>query len=64
MKSFALLAIPLGFMCVFYGLLGKSLSRKGERVTGHERVATISGGLLLIAIGLGYGFLVFRLFFK
>ena len=37
---------------------------KGERAEVLERAATVGGGLLLIAIGLGYGFLVFRLFFN
>jgi len=65
MKLLSLLAIPLlGFMCVIYGLLGKSVSRKGERAAVPERVVTISGGLLLIAIGVGLAFLVFRVFFK
>ena len=64
MKSFTLLAIPLGFMCVFYGLRGKSILPKGERAEALERAATVGGGVLLIAIGLGYGFLVYRLFFN
>jgi hypothetical protein len=65
MKLLSLLAVPLlGFMCVVYGLRGKSISRKGERAAVLERVVTISGGLLLIAIGLGCAILVFRVFFK
>jgi len=64
MKLLALLAIPLGFMCVFYGLRGKSILLKGERAAGPERAVTVGSGLLLIAGGLGFGFLVFRLFFK
>ena len=51
-------------MCVFYGLRGKSILLKGERAAGLERAVTVGGGLLLIACGLGFGFLVFRLFFK
>jgi len=47
-----------------YGLGGKSVLRKGERAAGLERVVTVGGGLLLIACGLGFGFLLFRLFFK
>lgn len=64
MKSFPLLAIPLGFMCVFYGLRGKSILVKSERAKVLERAATVGGGVLLIAIGVGYGFLVYRLFFN
>jgi hypothetical protein len=64
MKLLPLLAIPLRFMCVFYGLRGESILRNGERGAGLERVVTVGGGLLLIAGGLGFGFLVFRLFFK
>jgi hypothetical protein len=64
MKSFPLLAIPLGFMCVFYGVQGKNVLVKGERAEVLKRDATIRDGLQLIAIGVGYGFLVFRLFFE
>jgi hypothetical protein len=64
MKLFPLLAIPLGFMCVFYGLRGKSILLKGERAEFLELAATVGGGVLLIAIGLGYGFLVHRLLFN
>jgi hypothetical protein len=64
MKLLPLLWIPLGFICVFYGLRGKSILLKGERAAGFERAATVGGGVLLIAGGLGFGFLVFRLFFK
>jgi hypothetical protein len=64
MKLFPLVAIPLGFMCMFYGLRGKSVLLKGERAAGLERAVTISGGILLMAGGFGFGFLVFRLFFK
>ncbi len=64
MKLLPLLAIPLGFMCVFYGLRGESILLKGERATGLERAVTVGGGFLLIACGLGFGFLVFRLVFK
>lgn len=64
MKLFPIIAIPLGFMCVFYGLRGKSILLKGERAEVLERAATVGGGVLLIAIGLGYGFLVYRLFFN
>ena len=64
MKLFPILAIPLGFMCVFYGLRGKSILLKGERAAGFERAVSVGGGLLLIACGLAFGFLVFRLFFK
>jgi hypothetical protein len=65
MKLLSLLAVPLvGFICVIYGLLGKSVSRKGERAAVLERVVTISGGLLLIATGLSLALFVFRVFFK
>ena len=64
MKLLPLLAIPLGFMCVFYGLWGKSILLKGERAAGLERAVTVGGGLLLIACGLVFGVLVSRLFFK
>jgi hypothetical protein len=64
MKLLPLLAIPLGFMYVFYGLRGKSMSREGERAAGLERAVTVACGLFLIACGLGFGFFVFRLFFK
>jgi hypothetical protein len=63
-KLLPLLAIPLGFMCVFCGLRGKSIFLKGERAAGFERAVTVGGGLLLITCGLGFGFLVSRLFFK
>jgi hypothetical protein len=64
MKLLPLLAIPLGFLCVFYGLQGKSILLKGERAAGFERAVTVGGGLLLITCGFGFGFPVFRLFFK
>ena len=64
MKLFSLLAIPLGFMGVIYGLQGKSILRKGERAAGFERTITVGGGLLLIACGLGFAFLFLRLFFN
>jgi hypothetical protein len=65
MKLLSVLAtFLLGLMCVVYGLRGKSISRKGERATVLERAVTIAGGLLLIAVGLGLGLLVFRLFTK
>jgi hypothetical protein len=64
MKLLPLVAIPLGFMCVFYGLRGKSILLEGERAAGLERAVTVGGGLLLIACGLGFGFLVFGSFFK
>ena len=64
MKSFPLLAIPLGFMCLFCGFRGRSILLNGERAEALERAATIGGGLLFIAIGLGYGFFVFRFFFN
>jgi hypothetical protein len=63
MKLLALLAVPaFGLMCVFYALRGKSILRKGDRAAGGERAITVVGGLLLIACGLIFGFLVFRLF--
>ena len=64
MKLVPLIFIPLGFMCVLYGLRGKSLLLKGERADGLERAVNVGGGLLLIACGLGFGFLVVRLVFK
>jgi hypothetical protein len=64
MKLLPLIAIPLGFMCVVYGLGGESILLKGERATGLERVVTVGGGLLLIAGGLGFGFFVSRLLFR
>ncbi len=64
MKLLPFLAIPLGLMCMFYGLRGKSILLKGERAAGLELAVTIGGGFLLIVCGLGYGFLVFRLFLK
>jgi hypothetical protein len=64
MKLFPLIALPLGFMCMFYGLRGTSVLRKGERAAGLERAATVGGGFLLIAFGFGWGFLVFRLLFS
>jgi hypothetical protein len=56
MKLLPLLAIPLGFMYVFYGLRGKGILLKDERATGVERALTVGVGLLLIACGLGFGF--------
>jgi hypothetical protein len=64
MKLVPLLAIPLGFMFVFYGVRGKSILLKRERAEGLERAATVGGGFLLIACGSGFAFLLFRLFFK
>jgi len=65
MKLLSVFAIPtFGFVCLLYGLRGKSVSRKGENATVLERAVTISGGLLLIVIGLGLWRLVFRSFPK
>ena len=64
MKLLPLLAIPLGFMCVVYGLRGKSILLKGQRAAGLERALTVGGGLLLIACGLGFALLIWTLFSK
>lgn len=56
-----LLCISLGSICVFYGWRGKSVLQEGGRAEGLERTATVGGGLLLIAVGLVLGRLVFRL---
>lgn len=64
MKLLALLAIPAGFMCVVDGLRGRSILRKGDRAAGLERALTVGGGFLLIACGLGSGYLLLSLFFK
>jgi hypothetical protein len=64
MKLLPFGAIPLGFMCVIYGLRGKSIQQKGEPAAGRERAATVCGGLLLISFGVAYGVLVYRLLFK
>lgn len=62
MKLLPLLAIPLGFMCVVYGLRGKSILLKSQPAAGLERAVTVAGGLLLIACGVGFAFLVWTLF--
>ncbi len=64
MKLLPLLAIPLGFIALAYGVRGKSLLLQGEQGVGVERAVTVGGGLLLLMIGFGYGLLVFRLFFR
>jgi hypothetical protein len=64
MKLLSLLAIPLGFMCVVYGLRGKSILLKGQPAAGLERAVTVCGGFLLIACGLGFAFLLWTLFSK
>jgi hypothetical protein len=64
MKLFPLIAIPLGLMCVVYGLRGKSILLKDEQAERIERAVTVGGGLLLIAGGLAFGLLVSRLLFR
>lgn len=64
MKLLPLIAIPLGLVCLVYGLRGESILLKGERAAGVERAVTVGGGLLLIAGGLAFGFLVSRLLFR
>ena len=64
MKLLPILAIPAGFICVFYGFRGKSVLRSDDRASGLERAATIGGGIILIACGLGFALLVFRLLLK
>lgn len=44
MKLFPLITIPLGLMCVVYGLRGESILLKGERAAGLERTVTVGGG--------------------
>jgi hypothetical protein len=62
MQLGALLIIPLGFMCVFYGLRGKSMLHQGEQAVGIERAMSVFGGVLLIACGLWYVSFVFQHF--